>query len=830
MFIGLLITLREPISSLMDRLLVQPVFSKISSSLATDLGVIFSLTLIVLSIWDNRDHKWITKCTGILLILFITFRFGGYWTYTSLYLFDNNQILYIDLIALACFILLGRHAYLLYKSKSKEEFRSINSGFIEDNAVEKTEDDSYERSQVAEHVAKQIISTENKKAFAIGITGPYGSGKTSFINLICQSFKKEKSNALIIHFNPWDANSSADIQKLFFDELSITLAKEDSALSSSMYSYYRRLTGKNTFAGSVINNLRDFSLVISPDLDDERAKINEMMNKLSRKVIIVIDDLDRLHKEEVMEVLRLIRNTANFGNIIYIVAYDKEYVEQSIKKLNERAYANYLDKIFQIEIPLPKSENFLIADALLKSLGDVIKPKELDYIKKNFIPLHFESEFEESIATIFRSQRDIIRFTNSFKLNYSMISEEVDFVQLFYIQILKFRFPLVFETLYDRRKEVLITSDNNLLYRKSYSLRKSSENSKDDYLILDILKSALNDQDKILVKYILNHLFKLVLTLDHRDKMKTITNPDFFDLFFTIRISSTGLSEEGFRKHMLGDIKSIEAYINNQIKEERHIPLIRRILKMEVEHFTSKDHYETILYAFMKLIIPAYIEKEGLKQFLFDRFIFVHFNEWNTITNKYYNGDIKAFNIHLSKLLSFHKESYLFIGELAQRIRVRYGDKGQFPENVLFKVQLECLIEGLDKNPTVITPEVVWMFWGIREFNRDVKHGNERMDIDEQSWKIHHEAVEILHARIHHRDLKNLLQSLISKHMYSEDQYGLANKLINDVFGNIYNLKEIVEKNNKTDEKIKMEFLDFLGKYSDAKDYVEYNFNYLEGN
>src|SRR5690606_30653251 len=149
----------------------------------------------------------------------------------------------------------------------------------------------------------------------------------------------------------------------------------------------------SSFVGNIINNLRDLSLIFARDLDDEKRKINDMMNNLSRKVIMIIDDLDRLHNDEVIEVLRLISNTANFSNIVYIVAYDKEYVEHSIKKLNERTYKNYLDKIFQIESPLPKSESYFIADALLNSLKNSIKAEEFEYIESKFVPLHFNNEF-----------------------------------------------------------------------------------------------------------------------------------------------------------------------------------------------------------------------------------------------------------------------------------------------------------------------------------------------------------------------------------------------------------------------------------------------------
>ncbi|MBD1431599.1 AAA family ATPase [Sphingobacterium sp. DN00404] len=701
-------------------------------------------------------------------------------------------------------------------------------GFVEDNAVEETKDDSYERTQVAGQIAKQIVTTDNKRAFAIGITGQYGSGKTSFINLICNTLKSEKSNPLVIHFNPWDANNSADIQKLFFDELSISLANEDRALSSSMYHYYRRLNGRSSFVGNIINNLRDLSLIFARDLDDEKRKINDMMNNLSRKVIMIIDDLDRLHNDEVIEVLRLIRNTANFSNIVYIVAYDKEYVEHSIKKLNERTYKNYLDKIFQIEIPLPKSESYLLSNSLVKSLEQIIKPKELAYVKDQFVRLNFDSEYEEAVSAIFKNHRDIVRFTNSFSIAYAMISEEVDFVQLLYIQILKYKYPLAFEMLYDRKHEVLVSSENSLSYEKSYTLRTISEKAKDDYNILELLKDKLNAYELTQVKYILNHLFSLELTLEYRNKTRTITNPEVFELFFTSRISSIGLSESEFIKNMRGNAKKIDRYVKNLLDQKKHRPLLHRILKMKLEDFVDRENYEEVVYAFVQKVAPIYIDKEGFRSLPFDGFIYVHISGSKAIIEKFYNGNPRDYSKHLSKMLSFHNESYLFISEVARKLIIQHGNSQIFPKKLVTKTQLECLIEGLDRNPTVVTPEVTWMFWGIREYHF---FEDELGEINDQEiiWNIHPEAIEILKHRMHHKDLKYLLQSLISKDTHNDGKYNLHDKLIEDVFKNLFLLRETVQSNERTDNEIKGEFLNFLWKYEQAHETpIEYDFKHFE--
>ena len=49
---------------------------------------------------------------------------------------------------------------------------------------------------------------------------------------------------------------------------------------------------------------------------------------------------------EILEVLKLIRNNANFPHLKFIVAYDKEYVTNQIREITKKD--GYLNKIREI--------------------------------------------------------------------------------------------------------------------------------------------------------------------------------------------------------------------------------------------------------------------------------------------------------------------------------------------------------------------------------------------------------------------------------------------------------------------------------------------------
>jgi len=54
--------------------------------------------------------------------------------------------------------------------------------------------------------------------------------------------------------------------------------------------------------------------------------INEIIEKIDRKLFVFVDDIDRLNKAEILETLRILRNIAGFKNVIFICGFDRDYV------------------------------------------------------------------------------------------------------------------------------------------------------------------------------------------------------------------------------------------------------------------------------------------------------------------------------------------------------------------------------------------------------------------------------------------------------------------------------------------------------------------------
>ena len=99
-----------------------------------------------------------------------------------------------------------------------------------------------------------------------------------------------------------------------------------------------------------------------------KTKIENGLKQLDRPIVVTIDDIDRLAADEMFEVLRLIRNTAAFPNLIFIVCYDKDYVVRQIQNKGITDSELYLEKIFPLELSLPKTEEVSLVDTFRYSL------------------------------------------------------------------------------------------------------------------------------------------------------------------------------------------------------------------------------------------------------------------------------------------------------------------------------------------------------------------------------------------------------------------------------------------------------------------------------
>ncbi|WP_193323833.1 P-loop NTPase fold protein [Marinifilum sp. N1E240] len=306
-----------------------------------------------------------------------------------------------------------------------------------------------ERMSIAEKFSISIEKIQVKSSYAIGITSPWGNGKTTFLRFLIKKLKEKDSKAIFIEFSPWFCKSESDIISLFFDSLSDGLKAYHSSINNKLKKYAKVILSlrKNTFTENIGKALNLFEE--SKELHSLYKDLNSHIGKLDRKIYISIDDLDRLYAKEIIECFKVIRNTANFKNVVFIVAYDAEYVDKALKEALKENHKNYIDKIIQLEYALPEIESGALVDFIETKLGQfnigydeinrILEPKFIEKLESSNNGARKINEL--ILEDYFGNVRDCIRILNSFSAHYQNLEGEVLPSDLFLVCILKTLFP-----------------------------------------------------------------------------------------------------------------------------------------------------------------------------------------------------------------------------------------------------------------------------------------------------------------------------------------------------------------------------------------------------
>jgi hypothetical protein len=319
-------------------------------------------------------------------------------------------------------------------------------------------------------------------SFSAGITGEWGSGKSTFL---LKAKDEIGSGAYFVEFKPWNRNASKQIVDEFFENLRGELSKQHSSLAKPIRDYALELAEEHT-SGWLKSAVRLFVQQSNIGLQAKKDKLSSRLSELEKPIVVAIDDLDRLEGNEIFEILRLIRNTGDLKNVIYLVAYDKEYVTHMLLKKGIDRPDEYLEKIFNIELHLPKVETYHLWETFRKDLTDMLingNPQEL---------VQFTFEEIDLFISCLGNYRKIKRFARLIVLNVSYIREFLsfdvnlhDFILLELIQIYD---KTVYDDLFKNRFRYLtLASSSNV-----YSLQKEFHNIEFRPITLKLLKALFS--------------------------------------------------------------------------------------------------------------------------------------------------------------------------------------------------------------------------------------------------------------------------------------------------------------------------------------------------
>jgi len=514
--------------------------------------VLASATIIYCFVKRKENTSIFFFC--FLVFLLLSYRDRDVWDY--LYLpftekFDYRDIL--DLL-LAILLIVGlviaiRPLFMKESEKQNDTKGDANVGFVQ-NTTNGKRDVGW--TDYAKSITERIKSMEEiKESFAIGISGSWGSGKTTFMDDIKQYLEEDKFT--ILDFEPWACTDPNQIIKEYFDSLSRSFESEDKKLAKKLLTYADLVIDINS--SSWISKLAKALKWVNKNSISGVKKQVENRIKEGNTLIVFIDDLDRLGPDELYETLRLIRVTANFKNVIYIVAYDSLYVEELLTEKGINNGAAFIKKIINVEISLPGYEGHHIPKLLLQELSFLIKDKYRMELEKAVL-LKYKDNYITSLYL--EGFRDVKRFSNIFALNLSQIlknksSANIDFKDFFLIELLHYSYPKTYYALKNNPLLFLIQeySKNMYVIRKDLTLKAKEEEKQKALSEIGLQTNDFSEKSLLLLQLLFDENLKV--------KTNSIQNIDSFFEYFYYRNLEDKLSLESFKK-------AIEANSDDEIE------------------------------------------------------------------------------------------------------------------------------------------------------------------------------------------------------------------------------------------------------------------------
>lgn len=336
-----------------------------------------------------------------------------------------------------------------------------------DNPISSVSDDLLNRASFASLIADEVRSIDASQGAVVGILGPWGVGKTSLLNMVAEYLSEEPALA-IIEFNPWLFSDTEQLVATFFEEMSIQLKVKKGGLAviaDDLRLYGETLSPMRFIpmigpwldrigaGGAALGRLIKRHSKSQTSASALRKELEAKLSEIDQHLVVIIDDLDRLTSSEIRDMFKLVRLTASFPNVVFLLAFDRERIENV---LNDEGFPGgaYLERILQVSYEVPAPPEIVLRQLFLQNLEQVLSKLETGPFDESLWP----DVFEECIWPLIGNIRDAKRYLASLPLTLRHIGAHVALVDLLAVEALRVFIPEVHRLLPETASALTETS------------------------------------------------------------------------------------------------------------------------------------------------------------------------------------------------------------------------------------------------------------------------------------------------------------------------------------------------------------------------------------
>lgn len=368
-----------------------------------------------------------------------------------------------------------------------------------DKPISSEKDDILGFAPFADALAMSLTEMAPEEGIVISVEGAWGTGKTSAIELterrlIIRELAREKSVSIeeietcewsllqedwtrrrdtrrmhIIRFNPWNFSGQDNLVRAFFTEVgSIIGHPPDGPVANAIKKITDYLptigtvagvggsllmgglpaAGVGATAGKALAEGAQRLFGVSQSLEAAKRELGEALRDSGKRIVVIIDDLDRLMLTEMRAMFSLVKSLGDLPNLLYVLSFDRRVVSTVLKAGSEPIEPEFLEKIVQVQLKLPPPWRSEIRALFFRKIDEVIG----DVVPND--QSRWQRAFLEAIEPYIQTPRDVARFKNTLQVVWPNVAGDVDLTDLVILTTIQLFEPSVYQSVFENIEEL----------------------------------------------------------------------------------------------------------------------------------------------------------------------------------------------------------------------------------------------------------------------------------------------------------------------------------------------------------------------------------------
>jgi len=427
------------------------------STTETFVGITSLILILLISLWSKARRFWqryrnthnlekppFIYCDGLFLFLISSALFIVLFHSQPIdFSTEFKQWVTINIgLILAWFFT----SYFWKETESSGQSSGIDRDSLSDEPIQSLDQDLLGRKVFIEDLYKAIAELPIRDSFVFGLHGSWGEGKTSVINLLRNKFR-ENEDFILVNFDPWYFKDEQAVLEAFYRQ--IEQAISDKFIFSDIkriFKRYRKLITTGLSQAAVEFPL-SFDFFAGESLDRARQSVESSIAQTSRKILIFIDDIDRLRPGEILLFFKLVRLNANFKNTIFLLAFDNVIVGNYLRQ-DLKADPQFLEKIVQKPVPLPAIEQSDLDLFIHLHIERLLEEMKIPQKTRETFQADFPHIYETQIRKLFKTLRHAKRYLHGLRSTLPAIKKEVNLYDFFILEIIRIFYPRVYNDIW----------------------------------------------------------------------------------------------------------------------------------------------------------------------------------------------------------------------------------------------------------------------------------------------------------------------------------------------------------------------------------------------